>query len=148
MKANETDKSKRRKAIFDKMIKQLPPNNDQYYIQHDNISDAYRVWKEKKVTVIINSNEEFNSKAKKRSKKRWAIIPTGASLATGKIKENINKAQEMNMNYWKWKRMVHRLPIWKAYVCWLSGQAIITSVYSLWSTTRLNPQPCFVPVAL
>ena len=70
MKVNETDKSKRREAISDKIIKQLPPNNDQYYIQHDNISDAYRVRKEKKVTVIINSDEEFNSKAKKRSKKR------------------------------------------------------------------------------
>ena len=50
--------------------KQLPPNNDQYYIQYDKHSDTYRVWKEKKVTVITNSDEETNSKAKRRAKKR------------------------------------------------------------------------------
>ena len=89
IKVNETDKNKRREAVFDKIIKQLPPNRDQYYIQHDKNSDTYRVQKERKVTVIINSDEETNSKAKK---KRRDIIPTGALLVTGKIKRKYKQS--------------------------------------------------------
>ena len=92
IKVNETDRNKRREAGFDKIIKQLPFNNNQYYIQHDKNSDTYRVRKEKKVTVVINSDEETNSKAKKRAKKRWAIIPMEALLATGKIKRKYKQS--------------------------------------------------------
>ena len=36
IRVNETDKNSRAEAIFDKIIKQLPPNNDQYYIKYSN----------------------------------------------------------------------------------------------------------------
>ena len=31
----ETDRKKREEAIFDKIIRQLPPNNDRFYIEYD-----------------------------------------------------------------------------------------------------------------
>ena len=37
-------KNRRKEAIFDKIIKQLPPNNDQYYIRGKK--------KEKKLTLF------------------------------------------------------------------------------------------------
>ena len=36
IRVNETDKNRRAEAIFDEIIKQLPPNNDQYYIKYNN----------------------------------------------------------------------------------------------------------------
>ena len=42
----ETDKNRRKEAIFDKIIKQLPPNNDQYYIKYKNRNDMFTVKKE------------------------------------------------------------------------------------------------------
>ena len=48
IKVNEVDKNKRREAVFDKIIKQLPPNNDEYFIQHDKNINTYRVQREKK----------------------------------------------------------------------------------------------------
>ena len=35
IKVDELNKKKRRDAIMDKIIKQLPPNNDIYYLDHD-----------------------------------------------------------------------------------------------------------------
>ena len=40
IKVNEADKNRRKEAIFDKVIKQLPPSNDQYYIKHDKKNDS------------------------------------------------------------------------------------------------------------
>ena len=40
IKVNEADKNRRKEAIFDKVIKQLPQNNDQYYIKHDKKNDS------------------------------------------------------------------------------------------------------------
>lgn len=42
IKVNEVVKNKRREDVFDKIIKQLPPNNDEYFIQHDKNINTYR----------------------------------------------------------------------------------------------------------
>ena len=36
---NETDKIKRRKAIFDKIQKQMGPENDKYYVKYNQDLD-------------------------------------------------------------------------------------------------------------
>ena len=40
IKVGELNKIKRQEAIFDKIVKQLPPNNDVYYIEHDRKTDS------------------------------------------------------------------------------------------------------------
>ena len=46
IRVNETDKNRRKEVIFDEIIKQLPPNNDQYYIKYNNRNDMFTVKKE------------------------------------------------------------------------------------------------------
>ena len=46
IKVNETDKNRRKEAIFEEIIKQLPPNNDQYYTKYNNRNDTFTVKKE------------------------------------------------------------------------------------------------------
>ena len=43
---NETDKDKKQKEIFDKIINQLLPGNDTIYIDHDEKSKTYKVKQE------------------------------------------------------------------------------------------------------
>ena len=49
IKVGEVNKIKRREAVMDKINKQLPPNNDTYYIQHNRTTDSFRVRKENKI---------------------------------------------------------------------------------------------------
>ena len=43
---DETDKDKKQKEIFDKIINQLLPDNDTIYIDHDEKSKTYKVKQE------------------------------------------------------------------------------------------------------
>ena len=49
IKVGEVNKIKRREAVMDKINKQLPPNNDTYYIQHNRTTDSFRVRKDNKI---------------------------------------------------------------------------------------------------
>ena len=40
IKVGELNKIKRQEVIFDEIVKQLPPNNDVYYIEHDRKTDS------------------------------------------------------------------------------------------------------------
>ena len=79
-------------AVFDKIIKQLPPNNDEYFIQRDKDINTYRVQRGKKIRVVSSSHKKSKTKSKKRTKKRHTVIPTGALLATGKIKRKYKQS--------------------------------------------------------
>ena len=48
IKVNEAEKSKRKEAIFDEIIKQFPPNNGQYYIKYNKKNGSFSVKKEPK----------------------------------------------------------------------------------------------------
>ena len=46
IKVNETDKTKRREAIIYKIYKQIPSDNDKWYVKYNRDSDTYYVGKE------------------------------------------------------------------------------------------------------
>ena len=74
IKVNETNKIRRKEAIFDKIIKQLPPNNDRYYVKHNKKTDTFTVKKDPKprpmkcklITTTLVTNKIKNKYAKKR----------------------------------------------------------------------------------
>ena len=115
IKVGEVNKIKRPEAIMDKINKQLPPNNDIYYIEYNRTTDSFKIRKDNKIKINDDSNNniEFFKKTpshprdrsahKVRKSKRLAnkkvresktgpvIIPTGTLLAAGKIKRKYPK---------------------------------------------------------
>lgn len=53
IKVDETDKIRRKEAIFDKIINQLPPDNDKYYIKHNKKNDTCTVKKDVKRRPVL-----------------------------------------------------------------------------------------------
>ena len=77
IKVNEAEKNKRKEAISDEIIKQLPPNNDQYYIKYNKKNDSFSVKKEPKrrplkqkvTSTTVAANKVKNKYAKRRKNK-------------------------------------------------------------------------------
>ena len=117
IKVDELNKIKRREVIFDKIVKQLLPNNDAYYIEHDRETDFFKLKKDGKIK--INDDEvEFLKQTpshpcdrlaceiKKRRSKRVVnkkerktvtvsvVMPTGTLLAAVKIKRKYAKGRK------------------------------------------------------
>ena len=120
IKVDELNKKKRSDTIIDKIIKQLPPNNDIYYVDHDRQTDTFRVRKDNKIKIESdddgikfikqipthprdrlarrskqsNNNEVRKSKRLAKKQKGRVVMPTGALLAAGKIKRKyLNKGE-------------------------------------------------------
>ena len=77
IKVSKTDKIKRREAIIFKIVKQIPSDNDKWYVKCNRDSDTYYVGKEdeKKVIVIdISDDDEGNKKRKMRKRKNAESI--------------------------------------------------------------------------
>ena len=60
---DETDKLKIREAIIYEVIKQLPADNDKYFVEHKPEADTYNIRKDKeiifvKMILIIMRTEE------------------------------------------------------------------------------------------
>ena len=66
IRVNETDKIKRREAIFDKILRQMGPENDKYYVKYNQDLDTYYIEKDEKVIVIENSGRGGTKKAMKK----------------------------------------------------------------------------------
>ena len=64
VRVNETGKIKQREAIFDKILKQMGPENDKYYVECDQDIDTYSLGKDEKVIVIESSDEEVEQRRK------------------------------------------------------------------------------------
>ena len=62
IRVNEMDKIKRREAIFDKILKQMGPENDKYYVKYNQDLDIYYIGKDEKVIVIESSDEEVEQR--------------------------------------------------------------------------------------
>ena len=115
IKVGKVNKIKRQEAIMDKINKQLLPNNDIYYIEHNRTTNSFRVRKDNEIKIKDDSDNdiEFFKKApsdprdrlarKVRRSKRLAnkkvresktgpvIMPTSVLLAAGKIKRKYAK---------------------------------------------------------
>ena len=59
LKVGKVNKIKRREVIMDKINKQLPPNNDTYYIEHNRTTDSFRVRKDDKIKTNDDSNNDI-----------------------------------------------------------------------------------------
>ena len=118
IKVGKVNKIKRQEAIMDKINKQLLPNNDIYYIEHNRTTNSFRVRKDNEIKIKDDSDNdiEFFKKTpsdprdrlarKVRRSKRLAnkkvresrtgpvIMPTSVLLAAGKIKENTQKIEK------------------------------------------------------
>ena len=117
IKVGELNKIKRREVIFDKIVRQLPPNNDVYYIEHDRRTDSFKLKKDNKIKInddaveflkqtSIHPRGRLAREIKKRRQKRVAnkkerktvtgsvVVPTGTLLAAGKIKRKYAKSRK------------------------------------------------------
>ena len=55
IKVGELYKAMQREAIFDAIIKQLQPNNDLYYIEHDRVTNNFTLEKNNKGSKVKTS---------------------------------------------------------------------------------------------
>ena len=68
--ADETVKLKKREAIIYEIIKQLPEDNDKYFVEYKPETDTYNIGKDKEIIFV---EDDFDYNAKRRSKKRKII---------------------------------------------------------------------------
>ena len=71
---NKLDKIKRREAIIYKIVKQIPSDNDKWFVKYNRDSDTYYVGKEdEKKSIVMGSsdNDKRNKKRKMRKRKKW-----------------------------------------------------------------------------
>ena len=109
IRVSETDKTKRREAIFDKILKQMLPENDKYHVKYNQDLDTYYIGKDEKFIVIESSEveqkrqlkrksttnmDEINKIPKKQIKTKRVIYPTGTLLALKKSKLSQNKIKK------------------------------------------------------
>ena len=103
IRVNETDKIKQRQAVFDKILKHMGSENDEYYVKYNQDLNRYYIGKDEKVIVTESSDEEveqrrkrkrksttnmdeINKIPKKQIKAKRVIYPTGTLFALKKIK--------------------------------------------------------------
>ena len=115
LKVGKVNKIKRREVIMDKINKQLPPNNDTYYIEHNRTIDSFRVRKDDKIKINDDSENDIEffketpshprdrlahkvrrskrlaNKKVRKSETGLVIMPKDALLAAGKIKRKYAK---------------------------------------------------------
>ena len=65
-------KIKRREAIMYKTAKQIPSDNDKWYVKYNRDSDTYYIGNEdeKKIIVIDSSDDKENKKRRMRKRKK------------------------------------------------------------------------------
>ena len=106
---NKIDKIKRREAIVYKIVKQIPSDNDKWYVKYNRDSDTYYVGKEdEKKNIVMDSsdNDEGNKKRKMRKRKNAESVDEMNQLqkkqkksqvlvswTEPKIKKNKNKSR-------------------------------------------------------
>ena len=74
IKIDETNKLRRKKAIFDQIINQLPPNNDTYYIKHKKKKDTFTVKKGVKRRPVLKCKYNSTAAAANAVKKKYAKL--------------------------------------------------------------------------
>ena len=67
---DETDKFNKREAIIYEIIKQLPVDNNKYFVEHKPETDTYNTGKDKEINFV---EDGFGYNAKRGSKKRKII---------------------------------------------------------------------------
>ena len=87
IKVVELNKTKRWEATFDQIVKQLPPNNDTYYIDHDRTTDTFKLKKDNKIKINDDSGEDI------KFLKQTLSHPRDRLARQSKKKEDLNVLQ-------------------------------------------------------
>ena len=61
--ADETVKLKKREAIIYEIIKQLPEDNDKYFVKYKPETDTYNIGKDKEIIFV---EDDFDYKCEKK----------------------------------------------------------------------------------
>ena len=94
IKVNEIDKIKRWEAITYKIVKQIPSDNDKWYVKYNTGFDTYYIGKEdKKIIIVIGGSDDEGNK-KRKTRKR-------------KIEESVD---EISQHQKKWKKTQFLVP--------------------------------------
>ena len=92
---NETDKLKKREAIIYEIIKQLPADNDKYFVKYKPETDTYNIGKDKEIIFV---EDDFDYNAKRRSKKRKIIYtPEELKVIANKRKKIFENPRRNNI---------------------------------------------------
>ena len=92
---NETDKLKKREAIIYEIIKQLPADNDKYFVEFKSETDTYNIGKDKE---IIFAEDDFDYNLKRRHKKRKIIYtPEELKVIANKRKKIFENPRRNNI---------------------------------------------------
>ena len=65
---NETDKIKQREESFNKVLKQMGPENDKCFVKYNQNLGTYYIGKNEKVVVIESSDEAVEKRSKQKRK--------------------------------------------------------------------------------
>ena len=63
--ADETDKPKKREAIIYEIIKQLPADNDKYFVEYKAETDTYNIGKDKEI-IFVEGDFDYNAQRKSK----------------------------------------------------------------------------------
>ena len=74
IKVDETNKLRRKEAIFDQIINQLPPNNDTYYVKHNKKKDTFTVKKDVKRRPVLKRKYNSTTAAVNAVKKKYSKL--------------------------------------------------------------------------
>ena len=70
IKVGALNKAKQHEALFDVIIRQLPPNNDLHYIEHDRVTDTFKLKKDNKGSKGKASQAIQKKKKKEKEKEK------------------------------------------------------------------------------
>ena len=98
---DETDKLKKTKAIIYEIIKQLPADNDKYFVEYKPETDTYNIGKDKQIIFV---EDDFDYSVKRRSKNRKTIYtPEELKVIANKQKKYFKTLPEIKLKKLKMK---------------------------------------------
>ena len=99
IKVGELNKVKRCEAIFDVIIKQLLPNNDPYYVEHNRVRDSFELKKDNKISKV-KASEAIRKKYKKMKQNKDKVKKT-AKMAINELRKSkhIQTDDTQTVNY-------------------------------------------------
>ena len=86
---------------MDKIIKQLPPNNDIYYVDHDRQTDTFRVRKDNKIKIESDDDDvKFIKQTPTHSRDRLARRSKQNNSNEVRKSKRLAKNQKGRVVYW------------------------------------------------
>ena len=91
---NKADKIKRREGILYKIVKQIPSDNDKWYVKYNRDSDTYYIEKEGKKNYCYSDDEQSKKRRMRKRKNKESIDEISQGLLIKQKKQK--KLQQKN----------------------------------------------------